>query len=125
MLDGKGIRAKRFIAGVGAASFAFTGLTLLNEVPEASAATCGYHTEHVDREHNWFDVDMPGIDVTVPFPGGRVETAFWGNCGGGNEKIKVNSEGGDSEICVTPGETNLGTTREGKKISGASKIGDC
>lgn len=71
------------------------------------------------------DVTIPVVDVTVPFPGGRVETAFWGNCSGGNEKIKVNAASGDYEVCVNPGDSQLGTTREGKKISGASKIGAC
>ena len=116
---------KRMLVGTGALSLVFAGMVTIGETPEASATTCGYHTEHIDREHNWGDVTIPVVDVTVPFPGGRVETAFWGNCSGGNEKIKVNAASGDYEVCVNPGDSQLGTTREGKKISGASKIGAC
>lgn len=48
---------KRMLVGTGALSLVFAGMVTIGETPEASATTCGYHTEHIDREHNWGGCD--------------------------------------------------------------------
>lgn len=78
-----------------------------------------------DAGDSGIGISLPIVGIVDPF-GGKRQQAYWGNCSSQNEKIVVDTANGPETLCVTTGEpTLLGQTKTGKKVSGATKVGDC
>jgi hypothetical protein len=118
-------RGMRFFTGAAAAALALTGLAVLHTATAApaSAYVCGYSVENEDYKSLW-SVDLPFVGTVDPF-GGTRQVAHYGNCTKGKQRISVSTGSGKKSYCVKPGDTRLGFTQNGSKVSGAVKTGTC
>ena len=98
------------------------GLVVAGAAP-ANAVACGY-SEKQEHISSSISITLPIVGTVDPFGGNRM-VAHWGNCTKGNQKIKVNTKRGPKDLCVTPGDTRLGLSRNDQRISGAVAIGKC
>ncbi|MBM7025963.1 DUF6355 family natural product biosynthesis protein [Clavibacter zhangzhiyongii] len=125
MKDHSTSRGMRLITGTAAAALALTGIAVLHTATAApaSAYVCGYSVENEDYKSLW-SVDLPIVGTVDPF-GGTRQVAHYGNCTKSKQRISVKTASGKKSYCVSPGDTRLGFTQNGSKVSGAVKTGTC
>lgn len=115
-------RLKELAGGVLIAGLVSTGVVVATPSQPAEAMVCGYSTELEEGEG--------GLPDWIPIIGGvswsgKQQVAHWGNCTKSKQKIKITYSGSSKTVCVTPGDTRLGLTKNAPKVTSATLLGKC